>query len=90
MTATPEQQYEQALRNIAALLKAEGSGPQNLVKVTTYLVQPIAPESARKIREAVLGPAKPASTLVYVVRLARPDIFVEVEAVAVRPTYRPG
>lgn len=90
MAATPEQQYEHALRNIAALLKAERAGPHNIVKLTTYLVQPIAPESAQKIREAVFGAARPASTLVYVVRLARPDILVEVEAVAVQPTDRPG
>ena len=80
-----EAQYERALANIAAILKAEGAAPANLVKLTIYLVEPIDPARAKAIREKAFGAAAPPSTLVYVVRLARPEIKVEIDAMAVRP-----
>jgi enamine deaminase RidA (YjgF/YER057c/UK114 family) len=80
-----EAQYERALSNIAAILKSQGATPANLVKLTIYLVDPIDPAHAKAIREKAFGTAAPPSTLVYVVRLARPEIKVEIDAMAVRP-----
>jgi enamine deaminase RidA (YjgF/YER057c/UK114 family) len=80
-----EAQYEQALANIAAILKSQGATPANLVKLTIYLAEPIDPARARAAREKAFGTAAPPSTLVYVVRLARPEIKVEIDAMAVRP-----
>ena len=80
-----EAQYEQALRNVAAILQAGGAGPQHLIKLNTYLTQPLTPERAGAIRRAVFGAAVPPSTLVYVAGLARPNLLVEVEAMAVSP-----
>lgn len=81
----PEQQYELALRNIVRLLESEGATPAHLVKLNTYLVQPLDLATVRAIRASVLGDAAPAATLVYVPRLAAPEFLVEVEGWAVRP-----
>ena len=83
--ADAEAQYEGALRNVAAILASQGATPHNLVKLNVYLVKPIAYERSAAIRAAVLGDAVPPSTLVYVVRLARPELLVEVDAIAVKP-----
>ncbi|MES2058790.1 MAG: RidA family protein [Pseudomonadota bacterium] len=88
IAADAEAQYERALRNVVAILASQGASPHNIVKLNVFLVKPIAYERSAAIRAAVLGDAVPPSTLVYVVRLARPDLMVEVEAIAVRPKTR--
>jgi len=82
---TPEQQYENALRNIVRLLESEGAGPQHLVKLNTYLVEAMDLAVVAGTRKSILGEVRPASTLIYVPRLAAPQYLVEVEAWAVRP-----
>lgn len=73
------------MRNVATLLASQGATPRDLVKLTIYLVQPLDPNRARAARAALLDGAAPPSTLVYVSRLARPEILVEVEATALAP-----
>jgi 2-iminobutanoate/2-iminopropanoate deaminase len=82
---TADAQFEAALRNVATLLASQGASPRDLVKLTIYLVQPLDRARAAAARKAILGDAVPPSTLVYVVRLARPEILVEVEATALQP-----
>ena len=82
---TVDAQFEAALRNVATLLASQGATPRDLVKLTIYLVQPLNPNRARAARAALLDGAAPPSTLVYVSRLARPEILVEVEATALAP-----
>lgn len=82
---TVDAQFEAALRNVATLLASQGATPRDLVKLTIYLVQPLDPNRARAARAALLDGAAPPSTLVYVSRLARPEILVEVEATALAP-----
>jgi 2-iminobutanoate/2-iminopropanoate deaminase len=77
-------QAEAVWRNIGAILAAAGMGPQDLVKVTTFLTDPDHLPLFAPIRARHLGDARPASTLVVVRALARPDWLVEVEAVAWR------
>lgn len=80
----PEEQFRQALRNIVAILASEGCGPRNIVRLNTFLVRPLALEQLRGFRAELLGDARPASTLIYVPRLATDEILVEIEATAVR------
>lgn len=80
---TVEEQYEVALRNLFNILADQGSSPAAIVKLTTYVVSPIAPDKMRSIRDAVFGNIKPAATLLFVPRLAGPQYLVEIEAVAV-------
>lgn len=79
---TVEEQYKVALTNIAAILEANGATPADIVKLTTYLVTPIAPAEMRMIRESVFGDIKPAATMLPVSKLAAPGYLVEIEAVA--------
>lgn len=84
MVAGAQAQYEQALRNVVAILDAEGVALGGLVKITTYLVQAIDVEAVRAIRRRILPDAVPAATLVYVAALGAPDRLVEVDAIAAR------
>jgi enamine deaminase RidA (YjgF/YER057c/UK114 family) len=78
-------QARQAYRNVATALEAAGATPSDIVKLTTYVVGH-RPEYLTEITEArrdVLGDLAPASTLVGVQALARPEYLIEIEAVAV-------
>jgi enamine deaminase RidA (YjgF/YER057c/UK114 family) len=75
-------QAEQVYLNIKTLLEAEGMTLGNIVKVTTYLVDPDDMAAMRAARDKVFGDIKPPSTLVVISRLAAPEFKIEVEAVA--------
>jgi len=79
-------QTEQVYRNLGLALKGAGAGFQDVVKITTYVVN-YKPEYRSLMHEVrsrhFSGENPPASTLVGVQSLARPDILVEIEAVAV-------
>lgn len=77
-------QAEQAWRNLGTVLQAAGMGYENLVKLTHFLVrrEDIAPY--REVRAKFLGKHAPASTLLVISSLARPEALIEVEAVAAK------
>lgn len=79
---TVEEQYEVALTNIAKILADNQASPASIIRLTTYLVSPIAPDKMRSIRASVFGDIAPAATLLFVPRLAGPEYLVEIEAVA--------
>ena len=56
--------------------------PSNLVKVNVYLLRPEDIPALRTARDRFQGDARPASTLVVVSRLVRPEWLVEIEAIA--------
>ena len=82
--ADPVEQIDQALANLGALLAAHGMSPANIVKVTVFLTDTALIGPWRAKRDAFMGGAAPASTLLVVAGLASPDFKVEVEAEAVR------
>lgn len=69
-------------QNIATVLKECGMGFENLVKITVYLTSPDYMDAWRVAQKEAFGDVVPASTLLIVSRLARPELLVEVEAVA--------
>lgn len=79
-----EGQADQCWRNIAAILAAAGMSIGNLVKVTHFLTRAENVAAYRKVFIPHLGDARPASTLLVISALARPDFLVEVEAVAAK------
>jgi enamine deaminase RidA (YjgF/YER057c/UK114 family) len=82
----PRQQIEQTFRNLGAALNAAGATFSDVVKLTTYLVDIAHLPLVREVRPRyITGAHPPASTLVAVSALARPEFLVEVEAVAVLP-----
>ena len=80
-----EAQARQAWSNLVAVLAAAGMDVSHLVKVTTYLVDGADLAQLGPVRGGFLGSARPASTLVVVKALARPEWVIEVEATAFRP-----
>ncbi|MGI8557016.1 MAG: RidA family protein [Solirubrobacteraceae bacterium] len=78
-------QTRQALSNMQQVLAAAGATFSDVVKVTVYLTDVDDRQTVDLARREVFGPARPASTLVEVSRLAVPGMKVEIECVAVVP-----
>lgn len=76
-------QFDLALRNLDACLKAAGGGPENVVKVTVFLTDIDDRPLINPARQRYFGEHRPASTLVEVSALVLPALKVEIEAQAV-------
>lgn len=79
-----EAQYEQALKNVLAVVQAAGMKTGDIVKLVTYMMDGSQVPKARGIRLSLMGDAAPASTLVLVAGLASPAWLVEIEAIAAK------
>ena len=79
-----ETQARQVWRNVEAVLAAGGLAISDIVKITTFLIDTKDFATNGKVRGEMLKGHKPASTLVYVSGLVKPEWRVEIEAVAVR------
>ncbi|HWH48523.1 MAG TPA: Rid family hydrolase [Burkholderiales bacterium] len=77
-------QAEQAWKNLRAILAEAGMGIKDLVKVTHYLVREEDIKDYVVVRARNLGDARPASMLLVVPGLVKPEILVEIEAYAAR------
>ena len=77
-----EAQARQAWSNLAAVLAAAGMEMAHLVKVNAFVVDAAHLPLLGPVRAAFLGAARPASTLLVVPALARPQWLFEVDAVA--------
>lgn len=78
-------QATQVFENLRRGLASRGAGFADVVKVTYYLLDaPSNLAALREVRDRYLNrEAPPASTLVQVGALFRPDVLVEVEVIAV-------
>src|SRR5262249_9584697 len=77
-------QAEAAWAHLVALLEKAGMTIADVGKVTPYLVRAPGIPAYAKVRARVLGAARPASTLLVVPALVRPDLLLEVEVVAAK------
>ncbi len=77
-------QAEQAWKNVLAILAQADMGVQDLVKVTHYLVRDEDIKDYVAVRARYLGHARPASMLLVVPGLVKPEILVEIEAIAAK------
>ncbi len=77
-------QCRQVWSNIQAILAEADMDITHIVKTTIFLVNPADYPSFIEVRKETLQGHKPASTLVYVSGLAKPEWKVEVEAIAVK------
>jgi enamine deaminase RidA (YjgF/YER057c/UK114 family) len=77
-------QAEAAWAHIVTLLEKAGMTIADVVKVTQYLVRADDIPAYAKVRARFLGAARPASTLLVVPALVRPDILLEVEVQAAK------
>ena len=82
-------QTRQALRNIAAVLKAGGAGPEHMVRMTWYVTDRV--EYLARLKELggvyreVMGKNFPAMTCVEVSGLVEDRAQIEIEVTAVLP-----
>lgn len=87
VSAEFEPQMRRALANLELALAGAGAGPENVTKVTHFIVDhdmtKLGPLRAEM--DALFGDTKPASTLLGVARLALDGMQYEVEATAVLP-----
>ena len=82
--ATALEQAEIIWRNIAAILDSADMTVDDIVKVTTYSISTDHLAALKEVRDRVLAGHLPASTLLVVKALGRPEWLVEVEAYAAR------
>lgn len=86
-----EAQAAQCFANIAAILAAAEMGAGDLVRLNAYVTDRAHLAPYMRARDAfIAGLAEPpASTLMIVAGFARPELLVEVEAVAARREATP-
>ena len=79
-------QADRAFRNLSRVLEAGGSSLAHVVKVTIFLTDMAAnfPKIV-ELRRKWFTPPYPANTIVEVRSLYRPEVEIEIEAVAVVP-----
>ena len=77
-------QAELAWTHIVAMLNKAGMSVHDLVKVTHYLLRAEDIPAYVKVRSKYLGDARPASMLLIVPGLVKPDYLLEVEAIAAK------
>lgn len=78
-----ETQCKLAFQNIETILKTANAEFDNVVKVNGFLTDMSNLPVYGRIASRYFKSEKPAQTLVEVTRLARPEMLVEVEAIAV-------
>jgi len=75
-------QAEQVFKNLEAALTAAGAKFSDVVKMNTYITDMEKAPAVREVRARYFGSTTPASTLVQVAKLARPEFLLEIEVVA--------
>jgi enamine deaminase RidA (YjgF/YER057c/UK114 family) len=79
-------QAEEVFQQLQECLRAAGTDLSHVVKLNTFLTRPednrpVAAVRSKYLREGLC----PASTMVIVARLARPEMLIEVECIAMVP-----
>lgn len=78
-----EAQTRQAMHNVGAALAAAGATWDDVFKLTFYVVDTSALAVVRAVRDEFINVERPpTSSLVQVAGLFRPDLLIEIEAVA--------
>ncbi len=78
-------QAELAWGHIVAMLEKADMDVGDLVKVTHYLLRADDIAAYVKVRSRFLGDARPASMLLIIPELVRPEFLLEIEAYAAKP-----
>ena len=82
-----QEQFDQAMTNLATALKSHGADFSHVAKTTTFVtsVPEFLGSGTPAVRAKYVGDNPPANTLVQIVQLADPAYKVEIEAIAVLP-----
>jgi reactive intermediate/imine deaminase len=76
-------QVQQVFENLKVALQACGATFDHVAKITIFMVDVSEIQTFRDVRDRYFERGLPASSLVQVARLARPEFLIEIEAVAV-------
>jgi 2-iminobutanoate/2-iminopropanoate deaminase len=85
ISADIKEQCHQMYKNVQQVRQAAGSSLDHVVSTTTYLVNASDYRVLNEVRAQYFATDAPASAVVVVKELVRPDLLVEVEAVAEIP-----
>ena len=82
-------QFEQALRNVLAVLAAAGGKPRDICRLTAYCIDKPAYLAGRrdlgKIWKSIMGDHYPAMSMIFVADLLDAPAKIELEATAILP-----
>jgi len=81
----PYGQARYALDKIGRALRDAGSGFGDVIRTRIFVADITRWEEVGRAHGEVFGDIRPASTLIQVASLVRPDLLVEIEATAVVP-----
>ena len=84
----PRAQAEQAMKNVKQLLEEAGSDVSQIVKTTTYIIDPRYREPVYQEIGKWLKGVFPVSTGLVISGLAQPEWLMEIDVIAVIP--KPG
>ena len=76
------EQTDVVMGRLRGVLEAEGGSLSDVVRVTVYVTELERLMDVHAVRHRYFGDALPASTLVQVSALVRPELKVEIEAIA--------
>lgn len=78
-----EAQVRQVFENLRTVVEQAGAGLESIVKLTVFLTDMGKLRDYGRVKAEFFGDKQPASTAVGVTSLARPELMLEVEAMAV-------
>ncbi len=81
-------QADQVFANVAAVLDVAGAGLADLLMITVYVTDLAGLKRIHEVRAEFFKPPYPASTLVQVSGLVKPEYLIEISAVASIPKSR--
>jgi len=81
-------QTRQVLDNIGKVIEGVGGQMSDIVKVMVFVTDMSMLDEIHRVRSEYFTPPYPASTLVQVSSLVRPEYLIEIEAIAVIPFGR--
>jgi reactive intermediate/imine deaminase len=79
------QQARKTLENVQRALAEVGATWRDVVKMNTYITSVANLPTLRDVRSQFITSEPPASTTVQVASLVRPDLLIEIEAIAAVP-----
>lgn len=85
-----ETQGHQVFANLAHVLEAGGSSLDDVVKVTIFLTDMTHISTIVALRRQYFSQPYPADSLVEVRALSRPELELEIEAIAIRRAHEPA
>lgn len=81
-----EGQARHIFSRISAILEEGGMSLDNVVKIQIFVTSIGDAPAVSRVRDEILKVSRPASTLLEVGAMVKPDCCVEIEVVAARPT----